>query len=588
MGSDTSLVFNLLAKDRVSPDLAKLSRSFESMGSKIKGVALGIGAAFGGFQALQFMGDSVAQFREAAKIGAVTTAVIKSTGGVAGVTADHVSALSTKLSELDGVDDDLIASGANLLLTFTNIRNSAGKGNDIFDQSVAVAQDMASALGTDLKGASIQVGKALNDPTRGLSALKKAGVSFTVAQIDQIKKMQESGNVMGAQKLMLAELKKEFGGAAAAMADPADQAKVAWGNFQEMIGGLIFPLIVKLSKFFMTTLLPGIKAAIAAFQDPDVTSKGFVGIMERVGIVARQVWDIFINKVWPAIVIVGVAIKDFAGWLAGGSNGAKAFMAVVITLTAAVMAYKVVVGLINTVTKIWTGVQWLLNIALDANPIGLFVIAIVIMIATIAGMVYVIRRVIKETRFFQDTWQAVWGFLKAVGGWFAGPFAHFFVRAYQTVQHATSTAVSWVHSKWSSFINFFSGMPGRIRAIASRLFTSVISAARSAVNSVIGAWNSLDFGIHVHLPKALGGAGVDINDVIPDIPYLARGGIVHGPTLAVLGESGDERVTPLDGSNSGDDRRLILDLRGADQEFKRMFKKMLRTDGPKSFGLAAA
>ena len=51
------------------------------------------------------------------------------------------------LSKKSGIDDEVIKSGANMLLTFTNIRNEAGKGNDVFNQTLPILNDMSVALG---------------------------------------------------------------------------------------------------------------------------------------------------------------------------------------------------------------------------------------------------------------------------------------------------------------------------------------------------------------------------------------------------------------------------------------------------------
>jgi hypothetical protein len=110
----------------------------------------------------------------------------------------------------------LIINSQNVLATFTSVRNEAGKGNDIFTQGTKAALDMSTALGTDLQGSTIQLGKALNDPIKGITALQRVGVSFTAAQKDQIAAMVKAGDTMGAQKLILGELHKEFGGAAEA------------------------------------------------------------------------------------------------------------------------------------------------------------------------------------------------------------------------------------------------------------------------------------------------------------------------------------------------------------------------------------
>ena len=97
-----------------------------------------------------------------------------------------------------------MASAENLLLTFTNVRNEAGKGNDIFNQTVRLGTDMSVALGVDAKAAAMQLGKALNDPINGVTRLTRAGVTFTEQQKKQIKALQESGDILGAQKVILA------------------------------------------------------------------------------------------------------------------------------------------------------------------------------------------------------------------------------------------------------------------------------------------------------------------------------------------------------------------------------------------------
>ena len=119
------------------------------------------------------------------------------------------------LERKTGVDGDQIQSGENMLLTFTNVRNEVGKGNDIFNQATSTVLDMSVALGQDTKSSAIQLGKALNDPVKGVTALQRVGVTFTAQQKDQIKTLVDSGNTLDAQKIILRELDKEFGGSAA-------------------------------------------------------------------------------------------------------------------------------------------------------------------------------------------------------------------------------------------------------------------------------------------------------------------------------------------------------------------------------------
>jgi len=191
------------------------------------------------------VGASVGEWRESAKVQAQTAAVLKSTGGAANVTAAHVDSLAGRLSALAGVDDEVIAQGENVLLTFKGVRNEVGAGNNIFDRGIGLALDMSKALGTDLQGATIQVGKALENPVRGITALTRAGVSFTDQQKAQIKALVASGRTLDAQKVILKALEEQFGGTAAAVADPMDKATVAVGNLEEALGKGLAPVITR-------------------------------------------------------------------------------------------------------------------------------------------------------------------------------------------------------------------------------------------------------------------------------------------------------------------------------------------------------
>jgi hypothetical protein len=241
--------------------------------------ALTAGLAVAGVAAVKFGVDSVKAFSEAQQVMAQTEAVLRSTGGAANVSADDVLNLASKYQNLTGIQDDAIQSSENLLLTFTAVHNEAGRGNDIFNQATAAILDMSTALNRgavpsadQLQASTIQLGKALNDPIAGMTALKRVGVSFDQSQIATIKHLQESGDLMGAQKIILAELRKEFGGAAKAAGDTFAgqlaklQANV--NNLQERIGGVLVPALLDLSSVLndlAQAKLPAASEAIRAF-----------------------------------------------------------------------------------------------------------------------------------------------------------------------------------------------------------------------------------------------------------------------------------------------------------------------------------
>jgi hypothetical protein len=187
-------------------------RGFGLLG-KAAGLAGGLIGAYGLGRALGAVVDEVA---ETQKVSAQTAAVLESTGKAANVSAKQVDTLATSLSNMSGVDDEAIASGENMLLTFTNIRNEVGKNNKIFDQATEATLDLSVAMGRDMQQSAVMVGKALNDPVKGVGALRRVGVQFTDAQEDQIKALVKSGRTLDAQRIILRELQKEFGGSARA------------------------------------------------------------------------------------------------------------------------------------------------------------------------------------------------------------------------------------------------------------------------------------------------------------------------------------------------------------------------------------
>lgn len=237
-----------------------------SVTSIAKKAAAIIGGAFVVQKGFDFLKDSVAAARESNAIAAQTTAVIKSTGAAANVTAKDVDGLSNALSRKTGVDDEAITKAQNLLLTFTNVRNEAGKGNDVFNQATATLVDMGAALGTDASGAAIQLGKALNDPIAGIAALSRVGVTFNDEQKKTIENLVKTGKTAEAQKIILAELGKEFGGSAEAQATASDKLKVALGNIQEEIGNKLIPIIDKAATFIADHLPEAMETAGRAFS----------------------------------------------------------------------------------------------------------------------------------------------------------------------------------------------------------------------------------------------------------------------------------------------------------------------------------
>ncbi len=151
-------------------------------------------------------------------------AVLNATGGAAGYSLEQLKGMAGEMQGLTTVGDEVIINSMAVLATFKNIKGAN------FKEATQAALDMSAVLDQDLKTSTLQLGKALNDPVKGMSALTRSGVSFTEAQKEQVKAMQAAGNIYGAQKIILKEMSAQFGGTAAALRGTFKGALEAAGN----------------------------------------------------------------------------------------------------------------------------------------------------------------------------------------------------------------------------------------------------------------------------------------------------------------------------------------------------------------------
>lgn len=218
--------------------------------------------------------ESLKLYDQGQKADAQLKAALKSTNEAAGRSFEQLEQQAKALQQTTLFDDEQTKSAQGLLLTFTNIRE------EIFDETIPTIQDLATAMATatgesvDLKSASIQVGKALNDPVKGITALTRVGVSFSEQQKEQIKNFVEAGRTADAQRIILAELRKEFGGSAEAAAKAGagsfQQLQNRIGDLKEGIGELVnrglrvlqpaFEAVVEFLSKFIGALLDGERA----------------------------------------------------------------------------------------------------------------------------------------------------------------------------------------------------------------------------------------------------------------------------------------------------------------------------------------
>ncbi len=164
-------------------------------------------------------------------------AVLEATGHAAGYNVEQLKKLASQLQEVTRFGDETTLSAMAVLATFRQIKG------DEFKQATELAMDMSIVLKQDLNSSILQIGKALNAPILGMTALSRSGVQFTADQKELAKTLVENGDILAAQKMILQELEKEFSGTAKAAVDnfrgQLVQAQNAAGDFKEELGFLI-------------------------------------------------------------------------------------------------------------------------------------------------------------------------------------------------------------------------------------------------------------------------------------------------------------------------------------------------------------
>ena len=325
--------------DKVETQAKKAGRALEDAGKKMTTKVtlplIGAGAA------------AVSLFTKQEDATRKLQSTFDSTGAAAWTSMEALQANADALQQITTHGDEAIEEMQSVLLTFTQIKG------DEFDAATKSILNMSDALGMDLQSASVMVGKALNDPVAGISAMSRAGITFSDTQKQMIKDMVEAGDTAGAQQVMLAELETQFGGTAEAMAETSSgqmkQAMNTMGDSMEEVGAIIIPIIVSITEkigqlaTWFSNLSPGMQKAIVAFA----------GVVAAIG---------------PVMVVVGKVIQ-LGGML----------------------------------TKVIKGVGLAMNF-LAANPIVLIIAAIV---ALIAAVVLIIKNWDKVKKFLLETWEKI-------------------------------------------------------------------------------------------------------------------------------------------------------------------------------------
>lgn len=267
IGSDTSALDKGLQKSK--KEVSAFGKGMQKIGSMIAG-------AFALSSLKNFAQESIALAKIQADAEKKLEAVLKATGNAAGLSAKELKKYASQLQDVTLYGDEATIAAMGMMASFKSIKG------DIFKEAIKAAQDMSTVMNTDLKQSVLQLGKALESPEIGMSALRETGVSFTQEQIAGVKKLIAEGKKQEAQMIILKELQGEFGGAAKAAANDAygamTQLSNAWGDFKEAIGQAITPGKEQVSAF--TSYVQGLTNVV---QDEAIPAwKKFFGLLNPI------------------------------------------------------------------------------------------------------------------------------------------------------------------------------------------------------------------------------------------------------------------------------------------------------------------
>ncbi len=622
---DTSLVFNIFAKDKSGPTFDKMKA-----GAALAGAAIGAALASAVAAGLE---QSKAQAVLAAQLGA-TPALAGRLGeisgnlyarGVAteaaeasnalkavwqngiideGATNAEIEAVSAKvmnLTQLMGEEADRTSAAvANMLRN--GLAKSSDEAIDILtagmQRGVNKSQDLLDTfneygpqfrkLGLDGPRSMGLLSQAIQAGARDSDTAADALKEFAIRAADGSTKSAAGFKAIGlSAKEMTARFAAGGPGAAAgldlvldrlrAMKDPVARETAAVALFGTKAEDL------QASLFAMDP-----SAATAALGD-------FGGAAQRAGDTLEQSTgarvEAFKRKAQQALIDTLAKavpyIEATFGWLSRNS-------AWVTPLAVALGILATVIGVIVAAMKVWAVVQTVLNLALWTSPITWIVLGVLLLVGAIV-------LIATKTTWFQDIWRVAWGWIKgaalAVWNWIktnwplllailTGPIGLavlWIVRNWDKIKNAARATWDFIKSKVSSFASWIMGIPGRISSKLSSMWNGLWFGFKAIVNRIIGGWNRLSFGIPGFSFAGVSFPGISIGT--PDIPYLAKGGTATTAGLAVVGERGPElvslskgaQVTPLRrGGAGGAGGTLRLDLRG-EREIVALFRRLIRT-----------
>jgi hypothetical protein len=317
-----------LEKTKVPQTAQSMAANLIKAGLAAAGVSLSIGMVISSAR------EMVALHAVQAQAEASLAAAIRATGQESVYTVGD-------LKDYAGALQAVTTFGDEAILTIQQMMVQTGKiGKDIMPVATEAALDMAVALGTDVHTNAKKLARALEDPVQGITLLKESMVTFNPVQQETIKRLTAQGDAAGAQKVILEELTRTYGGLARAQGqidvNKIQQIKNTIGDIKEGLGASIVDGMAPAMDWLLRKLGEVNDRIAEANQRSGVTSPkdmSTADLMAHTGEDRRAEVEGLRKKIATSMPGVGY-MGSVPAWLPGMEAEVKAYDAMVAELNA--------------------------------------------------------------------------------------------------------------------------------------------------------------------------------------------------------------------------------------------------------------
>lgn len=397
-------------------------------------------------------------------------AVLKSTHEAAGLNIQDLGDESDALARITTFSKEQIGASQALLLTFTDIRHA------IAQEAQPAILNVATAMHEDLQSATVQVGKALNDPVTGLNALHRIGVTFNDTQKEMIKNFVATGDKAKAQQIILNELNKEFGGSAQAQAQTyAGRMQILKNNMDEAkasIGNAIEKGVQPLA------------ASLASF----VSTEGFSKFVKNMS-------DTISRDLPKAFKLLGEAIRDtidviktLIEFYEHHREMVKLGIEIILAFVVAFKTVQTIIGIINAVKAAWIG----LTALMEMNPIILIITAIIAIGLLLMMHWKQVSKVAEQiwhdvAGFFTGLWHDITSIFDSV----VNTIKNHWQLILAVITGPVGLIVYFVTSHFQQILDFIRGIGQRIVGVVTGFGSLLFNAGKDIINGLIHGMESM-------------------------------------------------------------------------------------------------